>query len=446
MMIFRSAPGIWFIGFTFLTLTPGSADDWPHFLGPNHDLHSAEKNLDLNFPVEGPKELWEVKRGKGHAGPVVAMGKLVFIHQLGNEEVVQCHNAVTGKKIWEHRYSVVVSQSYGISDAPRSSPVIDVESGLVFTLGNDGDLIAFRLDDGEIIWRKKLRKEFGAAPFFFGQGSCPLPYREKLIVQVGSNDACVVAFNKKDGAVIWKTAHQWNGSYASPVPGKVNGQERVFVFAGGMTKPPHGGLLCINPENGAIDDAIPWRSDMFASVNAASPVPCGENRVFITEDYGKGGAMIQFDSHFKGHIIWNYPEFGCQFQTPIYHEGVIYGLGGNGGLMVAHDVVTGRNLWNEMFYQTTIPWKGREIPISLGHANIIYVDGAFLCLGENGDLLRLKLDGDGYQILAKARLFYAPETWAPPVVSEGRLYVNQNEMGSRLICYDIGAGNKTAAP
>ncbi len=421
-------------------LIPCYADDWPHFLGPNLDLHSTEKNLDLNFPVEGPQKLWEIERGKGHSGPVIAKGKLVFIHQIDQKEIIQCLDAATGEKIWSHSYVVDVAQSYGISDTPRSSPVIDIETGLVYTLGNDGDLIAFHLDDGKISWQLNLRKEFGEAPFFFGQGSCPLPYQDKLIVHVGASKACVVALDKKNGEVKWKTPHEWNGSYASPVIGKVNGQDRLFVFAGGMTKPPHGGLLCMNPENGTIDDAILWRSKMFASVNAASPVPCGDNRVFITEDYGKGGAMIEFDSNFKGRIIWNSPEFGCQFQTPIYHDGVIYGLGGNGGLMVAHDVASGRHLWNEMYYQTTIPWKGRDIPISLGHAHMIYVDGAFLCLGENGDLLRLNLTRGGYQIIAKARVFYAPETWAPPVVSNGRLYINQNEMGSRLICYDIGAG------
>lgn len=31
----------------------------------------------------------------------------------------------------------------------------------------------------------------------------------------------------------------------------------------------------------------------------------------------------------------------------------------------------------------------------------------------------------------------APETWGVPVVSRGLLYVNQNAMGSRLVCYDL---------
>src|SRR5690606_15915415 len=118
--------------------------------------------------------------------------------------------------------------------------------------------------------------------------------------------------------VLWQTAHEWNGSYASPVIGRVNGTDRIFAFLGGMVKPPHGGLVCIDPADGTVNDSFSWRSDNFASVNATSPVPCGPNRVFITEDYGLGGAMIEYDADYKSRIVWTSGEFGCQFQTPIY--------------------------------------------------------------------------------------------------------------------------------
>lgn len=424
----------------FVLLTCGervAAEDWPHFLGPQGDFHSGETGLSLNYSEAGPPLLWEIPRGRGHAGPVVSGGKVVFIHQVEGNEEVHCVVAETGKTVWKFAYPVEVDQAYGVVDAPRSSPTIDPASGLVFTLGNDGDLICCQLADGRIVWQKKLAEEFGEAPFFFGYGSAPLVYGDKLIVQAGSDAVGVVALNKATGEVIWLCDHPWNGSYASPVTAEINGVERLLVFAEGMVKPPHGGLVCIDLEKGTVLDTFAWRSDNFASVNAATPVFCGPNRVFLSEDYGLGGVMLEYGSDNKAQILWTSPEFGCQFQTPIYHDGVIYGFGGNGGLMLAFEVATGRLLWNEAFYQTTIPWQGRDIPISLGHAHLIHVDGAFLCLTEDGALLRMQLGRDGFQIDAKTRLFYAPETWAPPVLSDGRLYVNQNEMGSRMICYDV---------
>ena len=425
------------------TIATSGAADWPHFLGPNLDLHSGETGLNLTFPESGPPVLWEVERGKGHSGPVIADGKLVFIHQLDKQEEIRCLDAATGEEIWKHAYPVDVAQSYGITDTPRSSPVIDTETGFVYTLGNDGDLICFQLADGEIVWQSELERDFGPSPFFFGYGSCPLVYNDKLIVQVGAEGAAVVAFDKENGEVIWQAAHEWNGSYASPVIGQVNGTDRIFAFLGGMVKPPHGGLVCIDPADGTVNDSFSWRSDNFASVNAASPVPCGPNRVFISEDYGLGGAMIEYDANFRSRIVWTSGEFGCQFQTPIYHDGTLYGFGGNGGLMLAMDAATGRNYWNEAFYQTTIKWEDRDIPISLGHAHLVYVDNGFLCISENGALLRMDLNPGGFQIQSKARLFYVPETWAPPAISDGKLYINQNEMGSRLICYDISGGGRS---
>jgi hypothetical protein len=60
--------------------------------------------------------------------------------------------------------------------------------------------------------------------------------------------------------------------------------------------------------------------------------------------------------------------------------------------------------------------------------------------------MRLNLNPGGFEIVAKTRLFYAPETWAPPVVSNGRLYINQNELGSRLICFDVSGKSAESAP
>jgi len=57
----------------------------------------------------------------------------------------------------------------------------------------------------------------------------------------------------------------------------------------------------------------------------------------------------------------------------------------------------------------------------------------------------MDLNAGGFRVLNKARVFYAPETWAPPVVSNGRLYINQNELGSRLICFDVSGSSPAAS-
>lgn len=428
-----------------LTLA-AQAEDWPHALGPRYDLHSAERGLQLLFPESGPRLLWEVERGRGHAGPVVAKGRVVFLHQVDSREQIRCLEADTGRELWHYDYPVEVSENFGVLDEPHASPVIDPESGLVYTLGNDGDLHCLRLDMGSLVWKVSLPEKFGPSPSFFGYGTSPLVHGDQLFVHVGAPGACVVAFDKFTGELRWEAAHDWGGSYASPILTELHGQMRLLVFAAGRLDPPRGGLLCVNPESGAIESEFPWRSDNFASVHGASPVACGENRVFISEDFGLGGVMLEFDERFQPQVLWDDPMFGCRSQTPLFDGGLLYGCGGNGGLLMACDVRSGRVFWHEAFYRTTIPWKGRPVPISLGRAHLIHVDRKFLCLTEDGALMTMELNAGGYRILAQTRLHYAPETWAPPALSEGRLYVNQNEMGSYLRCYDLRVAAEGGAP
>lgn len=400
-------------------------EDWPRFLGPRHDLHSRETKLLKSWPTAGPNRVWEVERGGGHAPVVVAGDYLVMIHELDGREVVECLQPETGKRHWKHEYPVELGSSYGIADAPRSGPVI--HGDLVFTVGVRGDLHCFELKSGDVVWSKNLEDAYGPAPLFFGRGSCPLVYGDQLIVNVGGQ-MCVASFQLRTGELCWKTEHEWHASYASPVPGKLHGEDRVFVFAGGMVRPPAGGLLSIDPETGSLDSAFPWRAGMYASVNAASPVVVG-NSVFITEGYSEGGALVDFAPDGSSALRWKADRFGSQFTTPIAHEGYLYGVTGTGGTeMVCYEIESGREMWRD----------GIDLQDArLGRASLLRVDGAFLCIGDQGTLLWLDLEPEGVKIMAEAQLFQAPETWGVPTISRGLLFVNQNAMGARLICYDL---------
>lgn len=414
--------------------------DWQRFLGPTDNGHSPETQLLTDFLDRYPQSVWEVKRGRSHTAPVIAGDHLVFIHELNGRETIECLHPETGQRYWKIDYPVEIRQSYGITDAPRSSPVIDPDSGFVFTLGVNSRLQAIELSTGKIAWQMNLTLKLGKAPFFFGRGSCPLIYGDLLIVNAGAPGATVIAFDKKTGKIVWKTEHSWNASYSSPLVAKIHGKDRLLVFAGGMTDPPQGGLLCIDPKNGKLDDAFPWRATMFASVNAASPVLCGSDQVFLTEGYDRGGVMIQFSSEMKMTTLWKAPRFASQFQTPVYHHDYLYGFSGssaNSAELVCYDAKTGKQQWREGFSELGIPFQGRELQVLLGRGSLLQVDHKFLALGAQGTLVWLDLQPNGVRLLTKSQLFHSPDTWAPPALSRGLLYVSQNGPEPKLICYDL---------
>ncbi len=79
----------------------------------------------------------------------------------------------------------------------------------------------------------------------------------------------------------------------------------------------------------------------------------------------------------------------------------------------------------------------------MGRASLLYADGAFLAMGEQGTLAWLDLSPQGAEVISATQLYYAPEGWGAPALSQGRLYVNQNQpdaaagTGRRLLCYDL---------
>src|SRR5687768_3071328 len=96
--------------------------DWASFLGPSHNAVSTETKLSRKLP---PPLVWEFGKGTGYASPAIAGGRLVFIHRVAGEEIVECLDPETGASHWQFRYGSVFEDRYGYNNGPRSSPVID---------------------------------------------------------------------------------------------------------------------------------------------------------------------------------------------------------------------------------------------------------------------------------------------------------------------------------
>src|SRR5688572_20741869 len=97
---------------------PLRAADWPQFLGPTRDGHSAETGLNWNWPKDGPPVAWKMNVGSGWAGPVVSGDRLVVFHRVGPEEVVACLDPATGQEKWGFRYPAKYRDEFGFDDGP----------------------------------------------------------------------------------------------------------------------------------------------------------------------------------------------------------------------------------------------------------------------------------------------------------------------------------------
>ena len=423
--------------------------DWVSFLGPNHNGVSSETRLLKQFPAGGPPLVWEMRKGTGYSSPAISGDRLVYFHRVGDRERVECVHPETAAKHWDFSYPTQFEDRYGYNNGPRASPVIDGDR--VYTYGAEGKLHCLRLKTGEVVWKRDIGADFKVPQDFFGTATTPLIEGNLLIVNVGApGGPTVAAFEKLTGKQVWGAGKEWGPSYASPVPATVYGKRRVFVFAGGESKPPSGGLIALDPKTGAIDFSFPWRSRSYESVNAASPVIAG-NQVFISASYKTGGALLNVLPDGKHSVAWTSEEIGTHWNTAIEKDGYLYAFDGRNepdASLVCIELKTGKVMWRvtpEWEESFTMGGKERKERLSTWRGTLVAVDGAFLALGEMGHLLWLDLSPKGYKEISRAWLFAARETWSTPVLSRGLLYISQHSRDflkgtqPRLLCYDLRA-------
>ena len=145
--------------------------------------------------------------------------------------------------------------------------------------------------------------------------------------------------------------------------------------------------------------------------------------------------------------LWRSEDYGVHWMNPVTDtdEKTLFLIDGRHqqtARLVAIDIDTGKELWED-----DIAWKGdiggQPYNLAIQRASLLQVDGATLCLGELGTLLWLQLDREGAKIISKHQTFLAPQTWTPPALSKGLLYLMQNEddrisnAPARLLCYDL---------
>lgn len=393
------------------------AGDWPQILGPFRNGVAAEdERLATSWPEDGPPLVWEKEVGTGFAGVAVSDGKVLLFHRMRDQEVVEVLDAEDSGVTWSKGYPTSFVPQYGRDDGPLCVPTIAGER--IITLGAGGVLTCWRLDDGEVIWRRETQREFDVLEGYFGAGSCPLVHGETVIVNVGDRDAeaGLVAFDLASGAVAW-TAVSDGASYSSPVVTEIDGAPTVIA----LTR-----FKCVGVDvaDGAVRFDVPFGMRGL-NVTAANPVLVGES-VFLSASYGIGALYGSIGSDGFQQVWSNNDVMSSQYTTCIEHDGLLFGIDGRQDIPPATlrclDLKTG-----------DVKWSVEEF----GYATLLKADGKLLIAGTDGEFHLAELSGVAYRPLARARLF-DDTVRALPALSGGRLFARDS---SRLRCFDLGPPN-----
>jgi outer membrane protein assembly factor BamB len=389
-----------------------AAGDWPQWLGPTRDGASPEK---VAAWKEAPPRQWNIPVGEGHSSPVVAGGK-VFLHAKvkdKDEEEVSAYDAATGKQVWSRTYArAAFSSPFG--NGPRATPC--VADGKLYTFGVTGVLSCFEADGGKLLWQVDTLKEFKAPNLRFGVSSSPLVDGKRVMVMVGAG-ATVVALDKDQGTVLWKSLKD-PASYAAPIAfGK--GKERQAVFI------TQRGVVSLSAGAGSVF----WKFPMVDLLNESSTTPVRVGDLLLASSVTFGGVGLRLetkDGKPAAEQAWKNPALTCYFATPIpvgtEHVYLVTGaVFPPQAALRCVEAKTGKELW-------------RKDKVGKYHATLLRTGNAkLLMLDDAGNLMLLDPSPKEYRELARSKV--CGPTWAHPALANGRLYVRDEK---ELICLRLG--------
>ena len=116
-----------------------SAEDWPHWLGPNGDnIVAAADNFDPD--LNNWKVAWQKDVGLGYSTVTSANGLAYTMgHDGQSTETILCFDAATGKKLWEHSYQGQLIPAMHVG-GPNAS--VTVSGDVVYTISKDGRVLS----------------------------------------------------------------------------------------------------------------------------------------------------------------------------------------------------------------------------------------------------------------------------------------------------------------
>ncbi|MFH1417187.1 MAG: DUF6263 family protein [Planctomycetota bacterium] len=440
---------------------------WCGWGGPRGDFHVATANLAEKWSEAGPKKLWCRDLGDGYSAIAVEDGVLYTMcwrpapegsddkaaTKKGDEEakpaddaksaeddgdsdkdggddeadevdkdagrkrgseIVVALDAATGKTIWEYAYPATwqkdMSVEYG--PGPNSTPLVTGDR--VYTIGAMVELVCLDKKTGKKIWAHDLHEEYDAPPMRYGFGSSPFECKDNIIIHVGGEGHSVIAFDKKDGSVVWKNKGLTPG-YATPQLIDFEGEEQLLILDGERVAgldPSTGGLL--------------WKYEFPSDSNISTPVWGEDNTIFISSAYGKGAAraikLTREDGKTKAEEIWKTKKLRIHHGNAIRLGDVILGSSGDFGpaFLAALDAATGKVLWRKRGFSK---------------ATFVYGDGKLIILDEDGNLALTTPGRDKIKIHSKAEVCKRI-AWTVPTLVGTKLYLRDRK---QIMALDLSA-------
>lgn len=412
----------------YSTIKTSLTGKWPRFRGADIDNIDKEKiRLIDKFESGGPKIVWKVELGDGHAAPAIYNGRVYVLDydERKKDDALRCFSLETGQELWRRWYAVNLKRNHGMS---RTIPAVTEK--YVVTIGPRCQVMCSDPINGNFFWGIDLTREFNTEVPLWYTGQCPLIENDTAII-APAGTSLMIGVDCKTGKVCWKTPNpdHWKMSHSSIIPMTFAGK-KMYLYAAI-------GGICGVSASGKDKGRILWKTDKFkASVIAPSPLVLDDGKIFLTAGYGYGSMLIQLVPSGEGFSIKILKEYkpsgglASEQQTPILYHHRIFAI-------LPKDAGAGRNQFvcadeNDV---TKILWTSSKTD-RYGLGPYMLADGKFFILNDDATLTIAKADMTKFQYLDKAKIFDGQDAWGPMAMADGYLLLRDSK---QMVCLDMRA-------
>ena len=411
---------------SFDGVAPEIAGYWPSFRGPNFDNIAADAPALANeWAGSGPEIVWSVDIGNGYAAPSVLNGivYLMDYNEEDREDVLRAFALADGTELWRRSYKVMVKRNHGMS---RTIPAVN--ENYIITIGPKCHVVCLDTASGDFRWGLDLQLDYGTKEPLWYAAQCPLMEGNQVILAPCGTDVLMMAVDCESGEVLWETPNpkEWDMSHASIIPMKILGK-KMYVYAA------LGGIVGVSAEGNDLGTVL-WEIPWIAKVVAPSPVPAGEGKILITAGYGSGNMMLEItesNGEYDVEVLYAYAPgegISCEQQTPIYSDGLLYGI-------MPKDAGSLKGQFVAYRPDGSLAWSSGS-DNRFGFGPFLKADDKFYILDDHGVLTMLKSSDSKYIQLGQAEVLHGHDPWGP-IALAGSLMLLRDM--NNLICVELGA-------
>jgi len=411
-------------------------DDWPQWRGPTRDGVWKETGIVEKFSVTRLPLRWRTPISSGYSGPTVAAGR-VYVTDLQTEpssaERVHCFDWRTGRELWTFSYDCTY-KNIGYMAGPRAS--VSIDDGRAYALGAMGNFHCLDAATGKRLWKKDPGADYKVRTPMWGITAAPLVDGALVIVQLGAEGACLLAFDKKTGEERWRALDD-QASYSAPIIISQAGRRVLVCWTGNN-------VVGLDPATGAVYWKYPFLPAKMV-INVPTPVVSGE-RLFLTGFYD-GSLMLKLAQDKPAvEKLWrrqgaserNTDALHAMISTPYLQGDYVYGVDSYGELRCL-DARTGDRVWEDL---TAVP-KARWATI-----HMVRNGKRMWMFNERGELIIGTLSPQGFHEISRTKLI-EPTTgqldqrggvcWSHPAYAYKHVFARNDR---ELVCASLAAEDR----